>query len=128
MILELQGRINEDPVLNKVSILGVDPGTMSTGLQRYASWFIRVALFKIIFPLVAWLNPDGTVRTTQKSASHVLQAAFDACPGRKGQYYNGTVALQPSAESRDPRKREMVWRESIRYAHLERGETILSRF
>src|SRR5207248_604197 len=42
MMHELQHRMNTDPQLKNVCILGVDPGAMSTGLQRHASWFIRV--------------------------------------------------------------------------------------
>ena len=45
--------MDKDPILKNVSILGVDPGTMSTGLQRKAPWFIRILLFQIIYPIVA---------------------------------------------------------------------------
>ena len=79
-IHELQRRMNHDPVLNKVCILGVDPGTMSTGLQRHASWLIRVLLFQLIYPIIALFMPNGLVRSTHKSASQVLHAAFDSTP------------------------------------------------
>ncbi|KAL2287129.1 hypothetical protein FJTKL_06130 [Diaporthe vaccinii] len=45
-----QGRLNQDPALNKICILGVDPGTMSTGLQRHSAFFIRVVLFGLVSP------------------------------------------------------------------------------
>ncbi|KAJ4291702.1 hypothetical protein N0V90_009597 [Kalmusia sp. IMI 367209] len=130
MVHDLQRRMNQDPALKDVCILGVDPGTMITGLQRYASWFIRIVLFRIVFPIIAWLKPDGPVRTTEKSAAHVLQAAFDSGPilGQypKDLYFDGTEPLQTSAESQDARKRDMVWRESVRYAQLKQNETILA--
>lgn len=69
---ELQRRLNRDPNLRDICILGVDPGTMSTGLQRLAPWFIRVVLFQAVIPLLAWLMPNGGVWTTQKSVFHVL--------------------------------------------------------
>ncbi|OTA57643.1 putative short-chain dehydrogenase [Hypoxylon sp. EC38] len=129
MIYELQRRMDLDPVLNNICILGVDPGTMMTGLQRHASWFIRVLMFKIIFPIIAFLMPNGLVRSTRKSALQVLGAAFETNPEfPKGMYYFDTKLFETSAESKDPRKRDVVWKESINYAHLEQGETILSHW
>jgi len=129
MMHELQHRMNQDPVLKNVCILGIDPGTMSTGLQRHAPWVIRVVIFQIIYPLIAMLLPNGPVRTTQKSASDILQAAFESNevlgPFPKDLYFNGTEPLETSDESRDPRKRDLVWKESVRYACLKEGETIL---
>jgi hypothetical protein len=129
MMHELQHRMNQDPALKTICILGVDPGTMSTGLQRHAPWIIRVLMFQIIFPIVAMLMPNGPVRTTQKSASHILQAAFESnsvlSQFPKDLYFNGTEPLETSAESRDTRKRYLVWKESVRYAHLKEGETVL---
>ncbi|KAI1186453.1 hypothetical protein F5B17DRAFT_403723 [Nemania serpens] len=49
---------------------------MGTGMQRYAPWVIRVLMFKIIYPVVTWLYPDGQVRSPQKSAAQVVQAAI----------------------------------------------------
>ncbi|KAI1376582.1 putative short-chain dehydrogenase [Hypoxylon crocopeplum] len=100
---ELQRRMNHDPVLGNICILGVDPGSMSTSLQ---------------------------LRSTQKSASHVLRAAFDSSPllGEfpKDLYFHGNTPLETSAESRDPKKRDLVWKETVRYANLKEGETILT--
>lgn len=131
MIHELQRRMDRDPVLNKISILGVDPGTMSTGLQRLASWPIRVLLFKIIYPILAFLMPSSSpMRTTKLSASHTLQAALDnnSALGEypKGLYFNGTEPWETSEEARDIVKRDLVWKETVRYAHLKQNETVLS--
>ncbi|KAI0885805.1 putative short-chain dehydrogenase [Annulohypoxylon maeteangense] len=130
MIHELQRRMDRDPVLNKVSILGVDPGTMTTGLQRHANWIIRVLMFKIIYPIIAIFMPNGLVRSTAKSASQVLEAAFESNPTYgefpKDSYYFDTKPFETSTESKDLRKRDLVWKESVKYAHLEPGETILA--
>jgi NAD(P)-dependent dehydrogenase (short-subunit alcohol dehydrogenase family) len=129
MMHELQRRVNQDPSLKNISILGVDPGTMSTGLQRHASWFVRVLIFQIIIPIIALLMPNGPVRTTQKSASHILRAAFDSdqvmSPFPKDLYLNGSELMETSEESKDALKRDMVWRQSIQCAGLKEGETIL---
>lgn len=129
MVHELQRRIDRDPALKNICILGVDPGTMLTGMHRDAPWLLRVLVFQIIYPIILMLFPNGPVRSTQKSASHVLQAGFGSDPvlGQfpKSVYLNGTEPLETSAESRDVRKRDLVWKESIRYANLKEGETVL---
>lgn len=129
MMHSLQGRLNQDPALNKICVLGVDPGTMSTGLQRHASFFIRVVLFGVILPLVAWWNPDGGVRTPERSAGDVVRAAFDNGPGLgeepKDVYLDGTTPLETGVESRDAQKRDWVWKESVRLAGLKEGNTTL---
>ncbi|KKY36327.1 putative short-chain [Diaporthe ampelina] len=81
MMYSLQRRLNQDPALNNICILGVDPGTMSTGLQRHSSFFIRVVLFGPVFPLIAWWYPHGGIRTPECSAGDVVRAAFDNGPG-----------------------------------------------
>ncbi|EEA23200.1 hypothetical protein EYB25_005941 [Talaromyces marneffei] len=130
MMHELQHRMNTDPQLKNVCILGVDPGAMSTGLQRHASWLIRVLIFQIILPLTLLLMSNPPLRPTQKSASDILQAAFDSNEvlGQypKDLYFNGDEPLETSEESRDAQKRELVWKESVRYTQLKEGETILA--
>ncbi|KAI8948540.1 putative short-chain dehydrogenase [Xylaria longipes] len=129
---ELQVRLNADPALNKICILGLDPGTMISGLQRLAPWFIRVLLFKVIYPLVLYMNPDnGPVRPTSRSASDVLELAFSI--GEEGglpkdKYFDGRTPLETSKESRDPAKRELVWAETVKLAGLEEGETVLHKW
>lgn len=130
MVHSLQGRLDRDPNLGKICVLGVDPGTMSTGLQRHAAWLIRVLLFRIIYPIVAWLSPNGPVRTTERSAGDIVRAAFDHGPGLgeepKGVYLDGTEPLETSEESRDTQKRRWVWEESLRLTGLKGKETALA--
>ncbi|KUJ19299.1 putative short-chain dehydrogenase [Mollisia scopiformis] len=126
---ELQHRMDQDPALKNICILGVDPGTMITGLQRLAPWIIRVLIFKIVYPLILWWNPNGPVNTTQKSAGHVLQAAFES-GGVLGEfprdlYLNGTELFETSAESKDVKARDLVWKDSVKFADLKEAETVL---
>ncbi|GAW20263.1 hypothetical protein ANO14919_097640 [Xylariales sp. No.14919] len=118
MIRELQSRMDRDPALKNVCMLGVDPGTIGTGLQRHASWFVRVFLFQIIFPIIAFFAPNGLIRSTRKSATQVLDAIFDsdaepATLPKAGYYFDGKP-LETSAESRDADKRDLVWKESVK--------------
>lgn len=129
MIHSLQSRLDRDPVLNKICVLGVDPGTMTTGLQRHSPWVIRVLLFGIIYPIIAWLNPSGPVRTPERSARDVIRAAFDhgdeLGEQPKSVYIDGTVAVSTGEEARDARKRGWVWEESVRLTGLKVGDTAL---
>ncbi|KAI1119383.1 putative short-chain dehydrogenase [Nemania sp. NC0429] len=135
MIGELQRRLDQDPQLSNISVLEVDPGTMSTGgtgIARNATWFIRVILFGIIFPLIVKLSPNGAVRTPERSATDVLAAAFESGEALgehpKAKHFDGRTPLDPSAESKDPKKRDLVWKASLAYTNFEEGETILENW
>ncbi|KAI1498630.1 putative short-chain dehydrogenase [Biscogniauxia marginata] len=135
MLQELQRRLDQDPVLNNISVLAVDPGTMATDIVRRSnSWFIRVLMFKILLPaLVTVLTcfyPDGPFRTPKKSAGDVVAAAFDCGPPPlrerpKGLYLDGSKLGEYSPDAKDPMKREVVWKGSVQYAQLKEGESVL---
>lgn len=133
MIYELQRRLDQDSALANLCVLGVDPGTMVTGLQSRAPFFIRVVLFQVIFPFILWCKPDGgPVGPLQRSAADVLEAAFgevgkdDALP--KASYFDCRVPHGTSLESKDGAKRELVWKETVRYAGLKEDDTILTNW
>lgn len=133
MMHELQQRMNQDSALKNVCVLGVDPGTMITGLQRHAPWFIRVFLFQIVYPLILYFKPDGgRIRPTGRSAADVLEAAVGAVDGAGGLpkdlYFDGREPFNTSAESRDAGKRRLVWTETVRYAGLKEGDTTLENW
>lgn len=131
MVHELQHRMSRDAALGRVCILAVDPGYMSTGLQRYAPWLVRV-LISILFPIGAWLIPGGPIRYPDTSARHVLRAAFESGSGLgelpKGMYFDGEKPENTSDESRDAHKRDIVWKASLRLTNLSGGETVLSEW
>ena len=129
---ELQRRLDLDPVLSSVSVLGTDPGTMPSNLVRRGPWMIRVFLFQLVLPLVAvlatWVMPNGPLRTTKKSAQNVLKAAFDLGPQTKGLYLDGSEPTEMSREAKDPEKRKTLWSDTVRYASLREGETCLAQW
>ncbi|KAK6818912.1 short-chain dehydrogenase [Apiospora arundinis] len=128
MIPELQRRLDADPNLNKISVLGVDPGTMPTTIVRRGPWAMRVLLGRILMPMFAglmvWLSPNGPLRTTQKSARDILAVGFEPGPV-KGLYFDGSARAEMSAEASDPEKQNLLWRESVGYAQLKPEETAL---
>lgn len=130
MMHELQRRANNDPTLGNLSVMGVDPGTMISGLQRLAPWFIRVVLFQVIYPLILYFQPNGeTVRPPARAAGDVLEAAFGevGLDGSKPKdlYFNGRQLTETSAESKDRAKRQLAWTETVRYGGLKEGDTVL---
>ena len=130
MMHELQQRANSDPTLGNLSVVGVDPGTMISGLQRLAPWFIRVVLFQVIYPLIVYFKPNGdTVRPPARAAGDVLEAAFGEVglggSPPKDLYFDGRQLAETSAESKETAKRRLVWTETARYAGLKEGDTVL---
>ncbi|KAI1770958.1 putative short-chain dehydrogenase [Hypoxylon cercidicola] len=135
---ELQARLDQDSLLNNVSVLSIDPGVMATNIVRRSnSWWIRVFMFRIMVPaLVAFsarFFPNGPFRTLRKSAGDVVAAAFNCGPPPlsarpRGVYLDGSESGEYSSDAMDPEKGKVVWRDSVRYARLEEGECILERW
>jgi hypothetical protein len=70
---------------------------------------------------------NSPVRTKEKSAGDVVRAAFDAFGGQRpdGWYFDGSKRAEMSAEARDLQTQEKLWRDTVGYAQLMEGETIL---
>ncbi|KAK4113267.1 putative short-chain dehydrogenase [Canariomyces notabilis] len=133
MVGELQRRLDADARLNKICVLAVDPGTMpGTELVRRSAWVVVLIFRFVLAPLAVlttWLSPNGSLRTTRKSAADMMVLALKRgeplCEYPKGWYMNGLERAEPSDESKDERKRECLWRDSVRYTRLAEGETCL---
>ncbi|KAI1199596.1 putative short-chain dehydrogenase [Nemania serpens] len=76
MIVELQNRLNSDPRLSHISILGVDPGTMPTHIAVGDHGWLVKFIMTVVMQVLVWQHPDDLIRTPQKSASDVLTAAL----------------------------------------------------
>ncbi|ROW11892.1 hypothetical protein VPNG_05003 [Cytospora leucostoma] len=134
MIYELQERLDKDSKLSKVAVIGVDPGGMVSGLTRRGNAFLVFAIQRVLplfVGILNWFSPNGMFRTTTKSATDVVAAAYEALPaGRtpKGLYLNGSEPGDTSKESKDPEKRHTLWRDSIRYTGLTAEDTELENW
>ncbi|KAK2604314.1 hypothetical protein N8I77_007256 [Diaporthe amygdali] len=131
MIPELQRRLDTDPALSRICVLGVDPGSMTGNLTRRGPWFIQI-MFQFIMPwlapLMAWLQPNGALRTLKLGAADIIAGAFKGAPPPKGMYFYGPRVEEMAAEARDVRKRERLWVETVGYTGLKEGETILTNW
>lgn len=131
---ELQRRLDLDPRLQNISVLGIDPGLVNTGIVRRSNWFMRVLLWQWLLPTIAWavlrFIPNGPFRSKKKSAGDIIAAAVGngpppLCSRPKGLYLNGSALGVRNPEARDPAKAAMVWQDTVRYTKLEKGETSL---
>ncbi|OAA57551.1 NAD(P)-binding domain protein [Niveomyces insectorum RCEF 264] len=114
MIRELQERLDRDPALSNVSVLGVDPGGMMTTLMRHGNyWFTHPLVAKTLMAGVTFVaglvDRNGPMRPPTRSAGDVLQAALATAPPPlsahpKGLYFNGNAPSTTGAEARDPAK------------------------
>jgi len=128
---ELQKRLDADPALSKICVVGLDPGGMATSLYRRGGTLLSLAttVFRPVVSVVSALSSNSSVRTPAKSAGHALRAAFDTetlGANPRAVYLNGTQTWESSAEAKDPAKGEMLWRDSVRYTKLEGGDTVLA--
>ncbi|KAI2626817.1 putative short-chain dehydrogenase [Xylaria nigripes] len=130
MIIELQRRLNKDPDLSHISILGVNPGTMPTNITTGEHGWLLRTIMTFVMHVMAWKNPNGLMRTARKSSADVLAAAISVDPpigtAPKALYLNGSEPKAVSVEAQDDEKRAAVWKASVRYAQLKDGETVLA--
>ncbi|KAK8076110.1 Short-chain dehydrogenase TIC 32- chloroplastic [Apiospora phragmitis] len=125
MIGELQESLDKDPLLGNICVLGVDPGWMATGIARRHPQYVFVrTIMPWVAALLSWLKPSGMFRTPARSAGDVVAAMLGN--NSKGVYFKGARPAEVSAEARDRAKRLMVWRDSVGYARLREGETMLA--
>lgn len=129
---ELQERLSRDAALSGISVLGVDPGAMSTGIMRNGSWFNRVIVMRavsLVAPVTTRLQGNKSMlRTTSKSAADALRACFDTetlGERPRAMYLDGSEEKTAGAEARDVKNREILWHDSIGYVELKEGDTAL---
>ncbi|KAH7304301.1 putative short-chain dehydrogenase [Stachybotrys elegans] len=129
MIFELQRRLDTDPKLSGISVLGIDPGMMPTKITTRGMSTVLRTIFMCVIQVSSRISPNGTFRQPSKSATDVIRAAFGNCPPigeyPKGIYLNGNELKEPSEESKDRENRSAVWKTSIKYAQLTKHDVML---
>jgi hypothetical protein len=82
-----------------------------------------------LMPIVSRLSSNGHYRTTAQSATDVLNAAFDTKTlGERpnGIYMNGGMLGDVGPEAKDAAKCEKLWKDSLIYANVQEGDTVLA--
>lgn len=116
----LQSRLNSDLNLNKILVVGVDPGIMPTTTTiGTLNWLLRI-VFHLVARVANVVSPNGLLQSTKESASDVLAAGLETTSLKgqspKGLYLNGNLPKGKSSEAMDAKKRVTVWRVSLQYA------------
>lgn len=78
------------------------------------------------------MNRNGPLRTIDLATTDILAAGLDASPEEgvspEGLYLYGSRLDNITEEAKDPKKRELLWRETVGYTQLKEGETILQQW
>ncbi|KAL7789384.1 hypothetical protein V8C37DRAFT_386376 [Trichoderma ceciliae] len=127
---ELANRIAKDPALSNISVIGLDPGGMPTGIARRAGFLLGFVVMKLMMPVISEvsvrLSPNSMMRPPWKSAADVTRACFEI-EAHKGEalHLDGTVGLQIARDARDEAKRKELWEYGLQAAAIEGQDTVL---
>ena len=127
---ELDKRLASDPVLSSITVIGLDPGGMSSDLGRRGDFVFRVVKMKWLMPVAGAINtyfdPNGPLRTSSKSAGDVLRACFDIdVASNEHLYLNGTDKIEVAKDAQDVEKRKSLWKYGVEAAAIKAGDTVL---
>lgn len=76
-------------------------------------------------PLMAWLQPNGPLSTVKMGAADIIGAALERGESPKGMYFYRSELSEMTPEAKDEKKRERLWVDTVRYAQLKAGDSIL---
>ncbi|KAI2625478.1 NAD(P)-binding protein [Xylaria nigripes] len=129
---ELAKRVSTDPELSSIAVLGVDPGAMPTNLTRRGAvpFFGAItAVMGFVVSALSMVVSNSDLRSAAQSANDVMNASFDTeTLGKQpnGIYLNGCVVGEVGPEAKDAAKCEKLWVDSLRFAQVKEGDTVLT--
>ncbi|KAF7545148.1 hypothetical protein G7Z17_g9407 [Cylindrodendrum hubeiense] len=129
---ELANRIGTDPDLSNITVVGLDPGAMSSDLTRRGGSSMHFNI-KVMLPIIAYLavkfSPNGAMRPLWKSAGDVVRLCFDVdAPKGKLLYLNGTDEFETAKEARNAANRKSLWDYGVVAAGIKQGDTVLTNW
>jgi hypothetical protein len=127
---ELQRRLNTDPTLSNISVIGLDPGWVSTAIGRNSPMNTAIIwTFQYLAPVLNYFWPNHYVRTATKTGDDLVRVCFDQekfGEYPKALYVDGSeIEARMNEEARDEKKREKLWKGSLRYAGIKEYDTVL---
>jgi hypothetical protein len=90
--------------------------------------FLTQWLLYYLQPILVMLKPNGIARTPKKSGHDLLLASFDEkYLGQypKAVYLNGSEKSMAGKEALNEENQKKLWVESLRFAQIQEGDTIL---
>ena len=93
-------------------------------LRKSIQWIVP-----LVAPIATSLSPNGSLRTTAKSAQDIINASFslEVHPGQP-LYLNGSEISQTAKEARDEEKRKALWVYGIQAGQVTRADTVLAEW
>jgi hypothetical protein len=76
---DLDSPLHSDPVLSNISLLGLDPGWVTTNIARNSSTLVTCITrsFRFLAPLFKYLWPNHYLRMTAKTGDDLVRVCFD---------------------------------------------------
>ncbi|KAH7364868.1 hypothetical protein BKA65DRAFT_145272 [Rhexocercosporidium sp. MPI-PUGE-AT-0058] len=128
---ELQRRLDADPALSNISVLGHDPGWIGdTAIVRNADATIKFT-FKVLklLALITWMfSSNPMIRTREMNGGFLLALCFDRekfGEFPKALYIDGGVLYKTVPEANDEGFQRELWVKSLGFSGVKEGETIL---
>lgn len=131
---ELQRRLDADPELSNISVLGLDPGWVgATGIFRDHSPGIKIfmGIMRIFAAVLALISSNPLLRTPSRVGKDMLRVCFDKKAfGEypKALYVNGSVLSVTPEYANDEAKQKELWEGSLKLAKIRGGDTVLKHW
>ncbi|KAG4438156.1 hypothetical protein IFR05_006367 [Cadophora sp. M221] len=128
---ELQRRLNADPALSNISVLGHDPGWIGgTSLIRNGNTTVKIAFAVLkVLALFTWMfSSNPMIRTPGKNGKFLLAVCFDRekfGEFPKALYVDGGVLYKTVPEAYDEGLQKELWEKSLVFVGVKEGETVL---
>ncbi|KAH8760594.1 putative short-chain dehydrogenase [Diaporthe sp. PMI_573] len=121
---------NTEPIARGTWSTTKEDPSFRGGFRRYGA--AKLCQVMMMPELQRRIDLDPVLSNISKSSGGLIAAAFDSNPTLgerpKGMYLDGEERREMAAEARDPKKREILWRDTIIYTGLKKDETILANW
>ncbi|PWW76981.1 NAD(P)-binding protein [Tuber magnatum] len=123
---DLGRRLSQDPNLSGITISVLDPGGMPASRCFVEHPAVVKLLMNYVFAPAVYVLRYITdrFRTPWDASTDVADVAVGDL-GKESGYYIGRKKIDGSCASRDETLQGVLWRKSVEWARLEKGETIL---
>ncbi|KAL2060362.1 hypothetical protein VTL71DRAFT_9757 [Oculimacula yallundae] len=131
---ELQRRLDADPSLKNISVLGHDPGWIgSTDIVRNGSTSLQFIFSTLrIIAKFTWLfSSNPMIRTAELNGRFLLTLCFDKekfGEYPKAKYVDGGVLYKTVPEAENEKLQGELWEKSLEFVGLKGEETVLKEW
>ncbi|TVY87641.1 Protochlorophyllide reductase A-like protein [Lachnellula willkommii] len=132
---EFQRRLDADPKLSNIAVLGLDPGWVGgTELARNCPplpRFIFQNILNLLGYIMSFFSSNPLIRTPSKVGADFLRVCFDRKAfGEfpKARYVNGSELYHTPEEAADEKQQKLLWEGSLKLVGVKGDDTILDNW